>query len=96
MFAIKYKITDNIESLRKTSVEDFENKMCGEIRGLFSLDFNGNQFGFYDESLPKSAEGLFEELIILWFQLLNEAIHKLTESRYIALSAIEDCSWIEF
>ncbi|MCK4261366.1 MAG: hypothetical protein KAX49_20515 [Halanaerobiales bacterium] len=97
MFTIKYKIIDDIEKLKKIDEKYFEHDLAGEIRGLILLDFNSNLVGFYDDSLPIHVAEIFEELLVLWFTLLNKVIHKLTESKYVALSLIENNStWIEF
>ena len=97
MFEIKFKVLDSVELLKRIDLVQFENEYSSDIRGLLSLNFNENIYGFFDENLPNEVEGMFEELLISWFQLLNKVVRNFNEHTYIALKTLEDAfTWIEF
>lgn len=99
IFTIKFKIIDNIEMLKKISLAEFEQEHIADIRGLFLLNFNGKTYGYLENDLPPTVEDILAEWLIIWFQLLNKVVKKLTLDKhtYVALHPIEDAyTWIEF
>ncbi|GED34778.1 hypothetical protein P9G84_30915 [Brevibacillus centrosporus] len=94
MFKIRYKPNIGDEALKSVTLDDFIDEMGGEITGHILLEFNGSTVGFYDEDLDLD---MFEEMLVCWFDLLNETAKLLLEHDQVALKLIENPSeWILF
>lgn len=97
MFKIKYEIfEDDVEELRVMDMLTFD-KEYNQIYGSFTVTFGGHDFIPYPpDHIPLSAKRLYSELILTYFELLNEAVTLLVHHHYIAIKYIENNStWLE-
>lgn len=99
MFEIKFKILDDPAWLRTIPLDQFLYECSNDIRGFLLLNFNGNTFGYLDEDFPPGIDTMDEELLVLWFDLLNDVVKKLVFEKhtYVALKYFENSStWFTF
>lgn len=99
MFELTFKILDSVDELKNIDLVEFEHEYANNIRGFLLLNFNGKTFGYLEENLPPGIGGINEELLVTWFDLLNDVVKKLIFEKqpYIALKYIENSStWLEF
>lgn len=95
MFEIDFRVVDDFDMLSSISMLEFDEEWT-DIEGFFSLNFDGNVYGyFHDNELQEYETG--PELLTLWFSLLLETIEQLHQNGYIALKVIEtNETWLEF
>lgn len=93
MFQIKYEILDD-EKKRISGIKnisEFENDF-NTVVGQIQLMFNDRVEGFVDKEIPYDGE-----LLITWFQLLNDAILYLKNYRFATIYKPDtDNIWLEF
>lgn len=93
MFEILYRLTEDIQYLKALDAEKYN--IESDVEGFFSLNFNGNYYGYYhDNSLKKNEKG--DELLTNWFISLLVAYLKLQLTNYVAINDIDSFNaWIE-
>lgn len=97
MFEIKYRIVDDLETLKGIKAPRF-NEEWGNISGFFRVSFGSHKEGnYYHENEMENYE-MGEELINYWLEVLLEAVLLLSkETDYVALREIDTIDrWIEF
>jgi hypothetical protein len=95
MVQIRFRIIPcNVIWSEMMSLDELNNE--GSVEGFFSINVNGNTFGYYhDNSLREGEQGF--DLITTWFEQLTEAFLLLDKFKYVAVSDIDSHNtWIEF
>lgn len=88
MFCIEYEILEE-EKARLSNVKEFE---LDNIAGQMRLVFNDKEIGFVDKEIPYDGE-----LLLTWFQKLNEVIIQLRASDFITMWLPDSTNiWLEF
>lgn len=97
MFKINFRIVDDIDELKKTTVYDF-NTEINFITGFFQICVGDQYVGCYYHQNPLDKDETGGELIDYWFRRLLDVIYLLeTETNYVAFQEIETVNrWLEF
>jgi hypothetical protein len=82
------------DTLKNLSLDAFINERGGDITGHILLEFNGSTVGYYEDDLNLD---MFEELLVCWFDLLNETADFLVKHDNVGLKLIENSTdWVLF
>lgn len=94
MFAIMYRITENLESFKK--IDEIPINEESGIEGFFEMNFNERTYGYFHNNPLKDGEEGFE-LLTNWFDSLLKVSINLNHTGYALLNDIESYNtWIEF
>lgn len=83
-------VDDNLSLFSGISAEQFD-KEFGDISGQIELNFNENTIGFFHKDVPFG-----NEILLHWFNRLNEVVCSLQDSKYVAMNQVENNNWVEF
>ncbi|OAJ75592.1 hypothetical protein AYJ08_21720 [Brevibacillus sp. SKDU10] len=95
MFIINYQLALSESELARLTYEEFKEDYGEDLLGLIHFSFNKQEYGYYSEDATIHEFNFFEEWIISWFQMLNEALILLKKEGYAAIKTIEEPdNWI--
>ncbi|MBU5442528.1 hypothetical protein [Paenibacillus sp. MSJ-34] len=94
---VNYKLRMPEEEIKRLSLQEFDEEYYGDFFGMFSLEANGCVFGHVEEEPTEIDFDFFEEWVLGWFSLMNDAVNELYKYGYSAVKVIEEMlSWLEF
>ncbi|MCR8982538.1 hypothetical protein [Brevibacillus laterosporus] len=97
MFIINYQLVLSESEIASLTYEEFIEEHNDDFLGLILFSFNEHEYGYYSEDATIHEFNLFEEWIILWFRMLNDAVLLLKKKGYAAIKTIEEPdNWIVF
>ncbi|MDN9011568.1 hypothetical protein [Brevibacillus laterosporus] len=97
MFIINYQLALSESEISSLTYEEFLEDYGDDFLGLILFSFNEQEYGYYSEDATVHEFNLCQEWIILWFQLLNDAVLLLKKEGYAAIKTIEEPdNWIVF
>ncbi|MBU5442533.1 hypothetical protein [Paenibacillus sp. MSJ-34] len=97
MLKLSYKLRMPEEEIKRLSLEEFDEEYYGNFFGMFSLEANGCIFGHVEEDPTEIDFDIYEEWVLTWFSMMNDAVDELYRYGYSAVKVIEEMlSWLEF
>jgi hypothetical protein len=81
-------LEEEIKRLRDCELMSFNR--CGIVEGQFEIVFEKIRFGYVNKDIPFG-----NELILLWFKILNKAIIELNHNRYAIFIVPDTPYWLE-
>ncbi|PCN46020.1 hypothetical protein B9C88_00365 [Brevibacillus laterosporus] len=95
MFRINYQLALSESEISSLTHEELIEDYGDDFLGLILFSFNEQEYGYYSEDATIHEFNFFQEWIISWFQMLNEALIMLKKEGYAAIKTIEEPdNWI--
>lgn len=95
---IRYRIIDYVDEIKNKSIELL--KKDNEIYGMFNIQLNNNEIGFFvdEDSLPLSQaleEDIFtyHDCLFIWFISINKVLNLLEKYNIVKLLDIESLNY---